>query len=92
MTLKALTAVLMTVVVSLAALASEQRRMHVEIAIDEDGDADVHVMKEVRKIKIIKSGDDVTLLDADSLHDDHGIHSDEEHEVIIIKKEVDVAN
>jgi len=158
MTLKALTAILMTVVVSLAALASEQRRMHVEIAIDADGDAvqafsfdsdqagfdleqmqigesqtitdasgnaalvtrtedgfqfdvngktidvpdhtsavadidtDVHVMKEVRKIKIMESGENVVLIEADSSHGDHGIHSEEEHEVIIIKKEVDVAN
>src|SRR5210317_1689233 len=39
MTLKSLTAIVMTVVVSLAALASEQRRMHVEIEIDDDGGA-----------------------------------------------------
>jgi hypothetical protein len=156
----------MTVVVSLAALASEQRRMHVEIEIDDDGgaaqafsfnsdqagfdlqqmqvgesqtitdasgnaalvtrteagfqfdvdgktidipdhksahglividevedvDTDVRVMKEVRKIKIMESGEDVVLIGADSSHDDHGIHSEEEHEVIIIKKEIDVAN
>jgi len=166
MTLKGLTAIVMTVVVSLAAMASEQRRMHVEIEIADDGDAvhafsfdsdqagfdleqmeigesqtitdasgtaalvtrtedgfqfdvdgktieipdhtsahdlividevedidsDVHVMKEVRKIKIMESGENVVLIEADSSHGDHGIHSEEDHEVIVIKKEVDVAN
>ena len=151
MTLKGLTAIVMTVVVSLAAMASEQRRMHVEIEIADDGDAvhafsfdsdqagfdleqmeigesqtitdasgtaalvtrtedgfqfdvdgkkievedidsDVHVMKEVRKIKIMESGKNVVLIEADSSHGDHGIHSEEDHEVIVIKKEVDVAN
>jgi hypothetical protein len=58
----------------------------------EDVDTDVRVMKEVRKIKIMESGEDVVLIGADSSHDDHGIHSEEEHEVIIIKKEIDVAN
>ena len=91
MTLKALTAILMTVVVSLAALASEQRRMHVAIEIADDGDA-VHMTKEVRKTRIMESSEDVVRIEADSSHDDYGIHPEEEHEVVIIRKQVNVAN
>ena len=164
MKVKALAALVTAIVLSAAALASEHRRMHIEIAVDDDENGaqsfnfdsdeagfdlgqmqvgesqtftdsegkaalvtrtesgfqfDVdgktievpeispareleltdgthegdHVIKKVRKIEIIKGDGDIAIVEeTHSPHDDVSIHSDEEHEVYVIKKEINVAN
>ena len=164
MKVKALAALATAIVLSAAALASEHRRMHIEIAVDvdengaqsfsfdsdeagfdleqmqvgesqtftdTDGKAalvtrtesgfefdvdgktiavpeisaareleltdgahkDDHVIKKVRKIEFVEGDGDIAIVEqTHSPHDDVGIHSNEEHEVYVIKKKVNVTN
>jgi hypothetical protein len=137
MTLKGLTAIVLTIVVSMAALASEQRKMHIEIAVDDDttgqefsfnsddmgfdlqqmqvgesqtitddsgnaalvtrteGGFQFDVDGKTIDIPSHTSEDGLVVIEMEDVVEIENIDADEEHKVIIIRKEikeVDVAN